>query len=111
MHTRVLVAVKVREVDGSFVVWTLIFGGLGVGVLRGTRRNAWWLVIVQGFCAARIAISTLIGNAVPLYFLMLFTGALVVSTVGSGETLPSSPAAPPPGRAAPPRRAVHPPGR
>jgi hypothetical protein len=74
---------KVGEVDGSFVVWALVFGGLGLGVLRGNRRSAWWLVIVQWFWAARIAISVLMGVAVPLYFLMLFTGALVVSTVGA----------------------------
>src|SRR5262245_57441215 len=74
---------KVGEADGSFVVAALVFGGLGLGVLRGNRRSAWWLMIVQWFWAARIALSVLIGDAVPLYFLMLSIVALAVSTAGA----------------------------
>ena len=50
---------KEVETDGGFVVWALIFGGPGLGVLRGNRRSAWWLMIAQWFWAARIALSVL----------------------------------------------------
>jgi len=69
------------DVDGGFVVWTLIFGGLGFGVFRGSRRSAWWLVGAQWFWTARMAIS--VPYLVSPYVLIFYIVASVVSTVGA----------------------------
>jgi len=79
---------KVGNVDSGFVVWALIFGGLGLGVFRGNRRSAWWLVGVQGFWVARLTLSVLTDFVSP-YVLIFYIGALVVFIMGARHLRPA----------------------
>jgi len=74
---------KAGKIEADYMLWALIFAGLGVGVLNENRRSARWLVGVQGFWVARIALDVFTGFPMPLYYLMFFAGGLVVSIAGA----------------------------
>ena len=86
LEAALLVFLDVVDVDHSYLLWALIFGGLGFGVFRGNRRSAWWLVIAQWVWTVIMAVSAP-WHLEPLYImviiLVIFIGASVVCTVGA----------------------------